>query len=397
MGVTPISTMGIAQPTQSPIQLPVQSPVQLPVVAAPAVQPQYQPAQQVAVAAGGPLPQQQYASQPVQVQVVIQYGAPAAQQVTGGGQAPQYAPSPVQQVPVQQPAQYVPVQQQAPVQQQYAPGTIVQVENPQAQQVAALTAQAQQMAAQVQALQQAIAAQQALAAQQQAALRQQAGTQGGGQPAATVPAPAGGCSCAHSGASQVGQGDPSQGTGSGKKPPKKGGDPAPPVKNPGQGNPAQSADLRSRIVAIAAREVGTKEEGGEDRGDRIVEYRKAVTGRGENPNTPEPWCNDFVSWVFRQAGAPIGENGQGQDYVAYTMAWGKKVGRYYDRGSRAPLPGDMVIFDYDAGNGKVDHIGIVEKVENGKVYTIEGNASDAVRRNSYAVNSGSILGYVAAA
>ena len=40
-----------------------------------------------------------------------------------------------------------------------------------------------------------------------------------------------------------------------------------------------------------------------------------------------------------------------------------------------------------------DHVGIVERVENGRVYTIEGNSNDMVRRNSYPVGYGEILGY----
>ena len=43
------------------------------------------------------------------------------------------------------------------------------------------------------------------------------------------------------------------------------------------------------------------------------------------------------------------------------------------------------------GNG--DHTGIVEKVENGIVYTIEGNSGDAVRQNQFAVGHKEILGY----
>ena len=40
-----------------------------------------------------------------------------------------------------------------------------------------------------------------------------------------------------------------------------------------------------------------------------------------------------------------------------------------------------------------DHTGIVEKVENGRVYTIEGNSGDSVRQNSYPVGHYEVLGY----
>ena len=46
-------------------------------------------------------------------------------------------------------------------------------------------------------------------------------------------------------------------------------------------------------------------------------------------------------------------------------------------GSAEPAPGMIIFFDWDDENGQdglSDHTGIVEKVENGRVYTIEGNS-----------------------
>ena len=45
-------------------------------------------------------------------------------------------------------------------------------------------------------------------------------------------------------------------------------------------------------------------------------------------------------------------------------------------------------------DGKVNYVGIVEKVENGKIYTIEGNSTgDMCRRLSYSINSKVIYGF----
>ena len=44
-------------------------------------------------------------------------------------------------------------------------------------------------------------------------------------------------------------------------------------------------------------------------------------------------------------------------------------------------------------DGEADHVGIVEKCENGIVYTIEGNSGDACRQNQYPVGYYEILGY----
>ncbi len=57
--------------------------------------------------------------------------------------------------------------------------------------------------------------------------------------------------------------------------------------------------------------------------------------------------------------------------------------------------GDIIFFDWaDSNDGKADHVGIVEKCENGKVYTIEGNTSkDSCKAKEYDINSSVILGY----
>lgn len=57
--------------------------------------------------------------------------------------------------------------------------------------------------------------------------------------------------------------------------------------------------------------------------------------------------------------------------------------------------GDIIFFDWaDSNDGKADHVGIVEKCENNRVYTIEGNSSsDTCRQKDYDINSSVILGY----
>ena len=57
--------------------------------------------------------------------------------------------------------------------------------------------------------------------------------------------------------------------------------------------------------------------------------------------------------------------------------------------------GDIIFFDWaDSNDGQADHVGIVEKCENGKVYTVEGNSSgDMCRQKEYVINSSVILGY----
>lgn len=56
--------------------------------------------------------------------------------------------------------------------------------------------------------------------------------------------------------------------------------------------------------------------------------------------------------------------------------------------------GDIIFFDWaDSHDGVSDHVGIVEKVENGRVYTIEGNSNDSCMQRDYPINSSEIQGY----
>ena len=67
-----------------------------------------------------------------------------------------------------------------------------------------------------------------------------------------------------------------------------------------------------------------------------------------------------------------------------------------DGRQRRTGPGMIIFSDWNDENGQdglSDHTGIVEKVENGRVYTIEGNSGDSVRQNSYPVGHYEVLGY----
>ena len=57
--------------------------------------------------------------------------------------------------------------------------------------------------------------------------------------------------------------------------------------------------------------------------------------------------------------------------------------------------GDIIFFDWaDSNDGRADHVGIVDRVENNKVYTIEVNTcGDMCKQNVYDIGSIVILGY----
>src|SRR4051812_32948352 len=84
----------------------------------------------------------------------------------------------------------------------------------------------------------------------------------------------------------------------------------PRVEERPQLTPAQRMAARRAAVHVALSQVGVRERGNNG-GARIINFRRAVSGAGENPRSREPWCADFVSWAWKRAGAPIGFDGRG--------------------------------------------------------------------------------------
>jgi hypothetical protein len=146
---------------------------------------------------------------------------------------------------------------------------------------------------------------------------------------------------------------------------------------------ASGASAGQRMVALAETEIGqTEQPPGSNDSPRIAEYRTATAGSGIGP-----WCNYFVSWLAKQAGSPLGEQGQGFGAVSATWDWAQRTGRALPAGS-TPQPGDLIVW-----GGR--HIGIVESVlPDGRIQTIEGNSSNAVSRRVHGPDGDGATGYV---
>ena len=109
-------------------------------------------------------------------------------------------------------------------------------------------------------------------------------------------------------------------------------------------------------------------------------------------NSRVEWCACFVSWVMNEAG--LIENGSVPKfaYCPTGVNWFKEHNRWQER-QYTPAAGDIIFFDWQ-NDGVSDHVGIVEKVEKGTIYTIEGNSTnDECRQNSYQIGSIYIAGY----
>ena len=105
------------------------------------------------------------------------------------------------------------------------------------------------------------------------------------------------------------------------------------------------------------------------------------------------WCAIFVSWCANQCGYLDAGILPKFASCGVGVKWFQNRGQWLP-GSATPEPGMVIFFQWYGSDSLIaDHVGIVEKVEGGRVYTIEGNSNDQVRRNSYPIGYGEIKGY----
>lgn len=121
----------------------------------------------------------------------------------------------------------------------------------------------------------------------------------------------------------------------------------------------------------------------------------------------DAWCAWFVSTIAKECGLT--------DIIPITGGAGcfpregvpRGMGTWHEGHNSVPRKGDIIVFTWNglgsyesSGQDKYfsDHVGIVVKVDNGYVHTVEGNAngtntSSTVCEKSYPLYSGKINGY----
>jgi nucleoid-associated protein YgaU len=120
------------------------------------------------------------------------------------------------------------------------------------------------------------------------------------------------------------------------------------------------------------------------------------------------WCAVFVAWCYDKAYGKAAAlkllcqptkaaNNCGAG-CRYAMDYFKAKGQFH---TSNPQPGDMIFF-YSVDKSSIAHTGLVYKVDNSKVYTVEGNTSGAsgviangggVCTKSYSLSYNRIVGY----
>ena len=160
--------------------------------------------------------------------------------------------------------------------------------------------------------------------------------------------------------------------------------------------PQQVTDQKNRVIRAASNLVGTST--GSAAHQRMVEDYNSVKPLpvGYAVKNTDDWCDIFVTVVFQREGLShlVGRECGVERHIQIF----KKLGIWNEDGTTTPQSGDIITFNWDKdtqqNDGWADHIGIVERVENGWIHTIEGNSSNGVvRRNTYRVGHGNIRGF----
>lgn len=144
---------------------------------------------------------------------------------------------------------------------------------------------------------------------------------------------------------------------------------------------AGSADAAAKSLLTSARShLGWREGANNDN-----PFTRHVMG-----DAHQPWCAAFVSTLLEKENIPGVSKKMFSASARGLASQFQSAGRYLPAAGNTPQPGDAIFF---GGRGNEHHVGIVEKVENGKVYTVEGNSSDKVSERVYNLNDPGIGGY----
>lgn len=164
----------------------------------------------------------------------------------------------------------------------------------------------------------------------------------------------------------------------------------------------------SEVVNLAASQVGYKEKKG-----NITKYGEFFDTRPpkgawqffNGKKNGVDWCSIFVHWLLckcecgesttisqlEKIRKNMGEPADGSKNCAAGVLYFWRYLDYKNREIRKKdgQPGDIIFFNTSKKPG---HVGIIERVTSTRYYTIEGNASNMVKRKSYLKSSSKIYG-----
>ncbi len=144
--------------------------------------------------------------------------------------------------------------------------------------------------------------------------------------------------------------------------------------------------LVRKLIEIANSQIGSHEEGGNNKGPQVVKYQKATW---LEPGA-WPWCMAFVAWIVQQwlrdkavrAFFGIKDDAAAEKWRPRTAAafgaedWAMSRGLTVLRPPALAKAGDIIIFDFNGPAAGGGHIGFVvqdQEKPGDHIHTIEGN------------------------
>lgn len=152
----------------------------------------------------------------------------------------------------------------------------------------------------------------------------------------------------------------------------------------------------NKVIEQARSWIGKNEAAGTHKEIIDVYNSHKPLARGYKVKYTDSWCATLVSAVAIRCGyTDIIPTECGCQQMIELF---KKCGIWVENDARVPNVGDIIFYDWqDNGNGDnvgwSDHVGIVEKVVDNVITTIEGNYKDEVGRRTISVNAKCIRGY----
>lgn len=165
-----------------------------------------------------------------------------------------------------------------------------------------------------------------------------------------------------------------------------------------------------QLVAIAEAEIGYHEKASNNNlnsktansgNKNFTKYGRDLFNAGffnGNKNGAD-WCAQFPTWCVWKL---TGKNKKKTEYIlcvggdlsagcGFALKYYKSAGRF----DKTPKVGDQIFFKYNLNDTSytADHTGIVVRVTDSLIETIEGNSGNEVKRKVYQLNDKTIIGY----
>ncbi len=131
-----------------------------------------------------------------------------------------------------------------------------------------------------------------------------------------------------------------------------------------QVNSSQLSPTQRKFIAVLRREYDSQPKG--------LKYSEGIH---------EPWCADFVSWTFKEAGQPLINPSSKSWRIPGTFTlreYYKSTGRFRAADSSySPIIGDVMLYDNPSPFGQ--HTNVVIKNNHGIITTVGGNEPGGIR------------------